>query len=125
MIPANDPCPFCHVRGALFEDELAFVIMDKHPVGPGHALVIPKRHIETFFEATPYEFIAMFSLLNRMRHHTDAGLSPDGYNIGINIGEAAGQTVAHLHMHLIPRFHGDTPQPRGGVRGVIPARQSY
>jgi diadenosine tetraphosphate (Ap4A) HIT family hydrolase len=125
MAELDDVCPFCNVSAPVLEDELAYVILDKYPVNPGHALIVPRRHIETFFEATPYEFIAMFSLLNAMRHRTDAQLAPDGYNIGINVGEAAGQTVKHLHMHLIPRFRGDMENPRGGVRGVIPARQSY
>jgi len=125
MAEHDAECPFCNIRAPILANELAFVIYDKYPVSPGHALILPKRHIETFFEATPYEFIAMFALLNEMRHRTDGKLAPDGYNIGINIGEAAGQTVKHLHMHFIPRFHGDMENPRGGVRGVIPAKQSY
>ncbi|SRR6266567_4267049 len=125
MFERDAECPFCNIRAPILEDELAFVIFDKYPVNPGHALIIPKRHIENFFEATPYEFIAMLSLLTQMRRRTDAQLAPDGYNVGINVGEAAGQTVKHLHMHLIPRFFGDMENPRGGVRGVIPARQSY
>ena len=125
MNAPDTECPFCNVRAPILADELAFVIYDKYPVSPGHALIVPRRHIESFFDATPYEFIAMFALLNAMRRQTDAKLAPDGYNIGVNVGEAAGQTVHHLHMHLIPRFHGDMQNPRGGVRGVIPARQSY
>jgi len=125
MFERDAECPFCNIRAPILEDELAFVIFDKYPVNPGHALIIPKRHIENFFEATPYEFIAMLSLLTQMRRRTDAQLAPDGYNVGINVGEAAGQTVKHLHMHLIPRFFGEMENPRGGVRGVIPARQSY
>ncbi len=125
MFERDAECPFCNIRAPILEDELAFVTFDKYPVNPGHALIIPKRHIENFFEATPYEFIAMLSLLTQMRRRTDAQLAPDGYNVGINVGEAAGQTVKHLHMHLIPRFFGDMENPRGGVRGVIPARQSY
>ncbi|HTS21254.1 MAG TPA: HIT family protein [Casimicrobiaceae bacterium] len=125
MNAPDTECPFCNVRAPILADELAFVIYDKYPVSPGHALIVPRRHIESFFDATPYEFIAMFALLNAMRRRTDAKLAPDGYNIGVNVGEAAGQTVHHLHMHLIPRFHGDMQNPRGGVRGVIPARQSY
>jgi diadenosine tetraphosphate (Ap4A) HIT family hydrolase len=122
----RDPeCPFCNVRAPILEDALAFVIYDKYPVNPGHALILPKRHIESFFDATPEEVSAMLALLSEMRRRTDAKLAPDGYNIGVNIGEAAGQTVSHLHMHLIPRFYGDMENPRGGVRGVIPARQSY
>ena len=125
MVERDEDCPFCNIRAPILESELAFVIFDKYPVNPGHALIVPKRHIENFFEVTPYEFIAMFSLLTQMRRGTDTQLAPDGYNIGINVGEAAGQTVKHLHMHLIPRFYGDMENPRGGVRGVIPSRQSY
>lgn len=125
MDERDEACPFCNLSDPVLQDELGYVIMDTHPVNPGHALIIPRRHIENFFEATPYEFIALFSLLNAVRHRTDAELSPDGYNIGINVGEVAGQTVKHLHVHLIPRFRGDMDDPRGGVRGVIPTRQSY
>ena len=113
------------MRAPILQNELAFVIYDKYPVNPGHALILPKRHIASFFEANPDEVTAMLALLNEMRQRTDASLAPDGYNIGVNIGEAAGQTVKHVHVHLIPRFHGDMENPRGGVRGVIPAKQSY
>jgi len=125
-VSERDPeCPFCNMRAPILQNELAFVIYDKYPVNPGHALILPKRHIASFFEANPDEVTAMLALLNEMRQRTDASLAPDGYNIGVNIGEAAGQTVKHVHVHLIPRFHGDMENPRGGVRGVIPAKQSY
>lgn len=118
-------CPFCNVRAPILENEFAFVIFDRYPVSPGHALILPKRHIASFFQTTPYECVAMLGLLTQMRRRTDAKLAPDGYNVGVNAGEAAGQTVMHVHMHLIPRYFGDMENPRGGVRGVIPARQSY
>lgn len=125
MVERNAECPFCNIEAPILENDLAFVVFDRYPVNPGHVLILPKRHIESFFETTPYECIAMLSLLAEIRRRTRAELAPDGYNIGVNVGEAAGQTVMHVHMHLIPRFHGDVENPRGGVRGVIPTRQSY
>jgi diadenosine tetraphosphate (Ap4A) HIT family hydrolase len=125
MSERDAECPFCNVRAPLVENELAFVIFDRYPVSPGHVLILPKRHIASFFDTTPDECMAMLSLLSEMRRRTDTKLTPDGYNIGVNVGEAAGQTVGHVHMHLIPRYHGDMENPRGGVRGVIPAKQSY
>ena len=107
-------------------NELAFAIRDSHPVSPGHALVIPRRIVPTWFDATEAERVAMMALIDEVRAHLD-GCSPrpDGYNVGFNAGEAAGQTVMHLHVHVIPRYHGDTPDPRGGVRHVIPGKGSW
>jgi diadenosine tetraphosphate (Ap4A) HIT family hydrolase len=105
---------------------LAFAIRDAFPVSPGHTLVIPKRLIASWFEATRAERGAMLELVDAVRRDLDAGESaPDGYNIGINVGEAAGQTVMHLHIHVIPRYRGDVPDPRGGVRHVIPGKGNY
>jgi len=95
------------------------------PVSPGHSLVIPKRHIASFFEVTYDERTALFELLDTAKSAAEAEFHPAGYNIGINDGAAAGQTVSHLHIHLIPRFEGDLPDPRGGVRWVIPAKADY
>lgn len=122
--PASE-CPFCNVRAPILANELAFVIFDKYPVTPGHALIVPRRHVASYFETTSEERVAMLDLLLAAKERSDRQLAPDGYNIGVNVGEAAGQTVGHVHMHLIPRFHGDVANPRGGVRGVIAARQSY
>jgi diadenosine tetraphosphate (Ap4A) HIT family hydrolase len=118
-------CPFCDSRAPVLEDELAFVIYDKHPVNPGHALFVSKRHVASYFDTTPEERAATLELLIEAHHRLDGHFAPDGYNIGVNVGETAGQTVGHVHIHLIPRFRGDVENPRGGVRGVIPARQSY
>jgi diadenosine tetraphosphate (Ap4A) HIT family hydrolase len=115
-------CPFCNVSAPTLENELALVIPDRYPASPGHALVMTRRHVASLFATTPLECVAMLTLLAEMRRALDATLAPDGYNIGVNVGSAAGQTIPHVHMHLIPRFHGDVPDPRGGVRGVIPAR---
>ena len=94
--------------------------IDNHPVSPGHTLIIPKRHVASFFETTEEERQAMLRLLDEAKVILDRKHRPDGYNIGINGGEAAGQTVMHLHIHLIPRYKGDRPDPRGGVRWVLP-----
>ena len=125
MSNTDAACVFCNVRAPIAENELAFAIFDRYPVSPGHVLILPKRHVESFFDTTSDERAAMLSLLNEWKQHTDRKLAPDGYNVGVNIGVAAGQTVMHVHMHLIPRFTGDIQNPRGGVRGVIPAKQDY
>lgn len=118
-------CPFCLPDDILFENDLAYARADLYPVNPGHLLIIPKRHVADFFLTTGEEKAALQSLLDEAKHYLDEKYVPDGYNIGINVGEAAGQTIFHVHMHLIPRYRGDAENPRGGVRGVIPARQSY
>jgi superfamily II DNA or RNA helicase/diadenosine tetraphosphate (Ap4A) HIT family hydrolase len=106
-------------------NDLAFALRDRFPVSPGHTLVIPRRVVATWFDATPEERTALFALVDEVKRVIDQDLCPDGYNIGINAGEAAGQTVMHLHVHVIPRFRGDMDDPRGGVRGVIPGKQKY
>lgn len=126
MIKDTRPeCPFCTQENAILRNELAHVRHDKHPVNPGHLLVIPHRHVADFFDTTREEKFAVIALLDEAKQYLAKKYSPDGYNVGINVGEAAGQTVMHVHLHLIPRFKGDAPDPRGGVRGVIPAKQSY
>jgi len=120
-------CPFCALpaeRILLLADE-ALVIRDAFPVSPGHTLVIPRRHIGSFFELTDAERVCMVELLARAKAELDLSFQPDGFNIGINDGTAAGQTVPHLHLHLIPRYWGDAPDPRGGVRWVLPAKGKY
>ena len=91
----------------------------------GHTLVVPFREVPTWFEATQEEQAAILELVDRVKEQLDAELHPDGYNVGFNVGEAAGQTVMHLHVHVIPRYRGDVPDPRGGVRHVIPERGNY
>ena len=103
-------------KNYLIENELAFAVYDYYPVNKGHVLVIPKRHYASFFDATPDEIKAFNELINKVKDLLDGELNPDGYNIGINIGEAAGQTVFHLHIHIIPRYFGDVENPRGGIR---------
>lgn len=120
-------CPFCTLapERIIDADELAVVIRDGFPVSPGHALVIPRRHIGSYFELTDAERISMLHLLRRAHARLRAeGLLGD-CNIGVNDGAAAGQTVPHVHMHLIPRTPGDVEDPRGGVRWVIPSKARY
>ncbi len=120
-------CPFCHLpAGRIIEENVhAIVVADAYPVSAGHSLVIPKRHRPSFFELTTEEIAAVYELLCRMRVRLDKTLRPAGYNVGVNIGEAAGQTIGHVHVHLIPRFVGDVAEPRGGVRNVIPGMGPY
>ena len=103
----------------------AFVIADRFPVSPGHALVVPRRLIATWWEATDQERADLLALVDEVKRQLDAELQPDGYNVGFNAGAAAGQTVGHLHIHVIPRYRGDMPDPRGGIRHVIPGRGNY
>jgi diadenosine tetraphosphate (Ap4A) HIT family hydrolase len=120
-------CPFCTLPAhrIVAANELALMFRDGFPISPGHTLVIPKRHIGSFFDATRQERDAMLNLLDQARHAIGDELSPDAFNIGINDGAAAGQTVPHLHLHLIPRFEGDVADPRGGIRWVIPDKARY
>lgn len=109
-------CDYLKSTKIIMENELAFAIYDAFPVNKGHVLVMPKRHFANFFDATTEEVIAFNDLLQKVKGLLDEELKPDGYNLGINIGEAAGQTIFHLHIHLIPRYNGDVENPRGGVR---------
>lgn len=120
-------CPFCEIatERIIIENEHAFSIFDGYPVSPGHSLIIPKRHIASFFEANRIEQISFLELLSKMQSLLMEKYKPDGFNIGVNVGEAAGQTVMHLHIHLIPRYSGDIPDPRGGVRWIFPEKADY
>jgi diadenosine tetraphosphate (Ap4A) HIT family hydrolase len=123
----HETCPFCSpVHGEIIqENDLAYTRYDKFPVSPGHLLIIPRRHIASVFDASPDELAALWALLSAAKSSLDIRFRPDGYNIGINDGAPAGQTIPHLHIHLIPRYSGDMSDPRGGVRGVIPQKQKY
>ena len=120
-------CLFCTLGAGriVLANELAVVIRDNFPVSPGHTLIIPKRHVVSFFDVTGDERKAMLALLDSAKLGLDAAFHPDGYNVGINDGEAAGQTVPHLHLHLIPRYAGDREDPRGGVRWILPQKAKY
>lgn len=102
-----------------------YAIFDQYPVSKGHLLLISKEHTEHWFTASEKTRLDMMQALTQMKEKLDLEFHPDGYNIGLNCAKAAGQTIFHLHMHLIPRYHGDLEDPKGGVRGVIPAKQKY
>ncbi len=118
-------CPFCRPGPGILENALAFALFDRSPVTPGHMLLIPRRHVSDWFETTAAERQALLALADEAHSWLLQEHQPSGFNLGVNIGEAGGQTVFHVHLHLIPRYKGDTPNPRGGVRGVIPAMQNY
>jgi diadenosine tetraphosphate (Ap4A) HIT family hydrolase len=118
-------CPFCSEAAPYLESNLAYAKYDLYPVSEGHTLVITKRHISGYFETTEEERLELWQLIDRAKAELHKKFSPDAFNIGINDGEAAGQTVPHLHIHLIPRYSGDVSDPAGGVRGVIPDKQRY
>ncbi|MDP1611514.1 MAG: HIT family protein [Sulfuritalea sp.] len=123
----NHICPFCTLPATRIVGEtgLAVAVRDGFPVSPGHTLIVPRRHTFTFFDTNADERNDMLLLLDEAKAKLDAEFRPDGYNIGINDGTAAGQTIAHLHIHLIPRYTGDAPDPRGGVRWVLPEQAKY
>lgn len=120
-------CPFCGIPAerVIAQNARCVAIADGFPVSPGHALVIPKRHVATWFDASDGERRDALALLDELKAGLDATRAPGGYNIGMNCGACAGQTVMHLHVHLIPRYVGDMENPRGGVRGVIPEKRVY
>ena len=124
----NKPdCPFCNPDNSkiVLANSHAAAFYDGFPVSPGHSLIVPKRHIASFFEATREEQAALLDLLAEMQEILVKERNPDGFNIGINDGTAAGQTIMHLHIHLIPRYAGDQPDPRGGVRWIFPDKAEY
>ena len=118
-------CVFCGDVQIIFENDLAFAIYDKFPVNEGHMLVIPRRQVASFFETTSEEKACLLELVEKVREFIFEKFRPDGLNVGINDGTAAGQTGMHLHVHLIPRFLGDVEDPRGGVRGAVPGKRVY
>jgi len=122
----NDPCLFCtDPRGVSIQRELAFSARDSYPASPGHTVVIPRRHVSSFFDLTPEEAAACMDLIKEERKRIDEEFNPDGYNIGVNVGPAAGQSIFHVHIHIIPRYKGDVENPQGGVRHVIPKKAHY
>ena len=118
-------CPFCEVHEPVISNQLAYVTYDSYPVSNGHLLIIPVRHVADYFDMTPAEQTAVMELVGPGKALLDQKLKPDGYNVGINSGSAAGQTVMHAHVHLIPRYRRDTDDPRGGVRAVNAEKQKY
>ncbi len=120
-------CPFCQLEGRhiLLQNQYACAFYDQYPVSPGHILIVPFRHVASFFSLTLDERAAIDDLIIKAKDFLDIKYHPDGYNIGVNINESAGQSVMHVHVHMIPRYQGDTPAPKGGVRGVIAGKQAY
>jgi diadenosine tetraphosphate (Ap4A) HIT family hydrolase len=127
MNDSGDYCPFCDLsdRPLVSRNEHAFAIRDAYPVTRGHTLVIPFRHVVDLFELMDYEMAALFALVRKVKANLENEFSPNGFNVGINIGRDAGQTVMHAHAHIIPRFAGDVDDPTGGVRSIIPGRGRY
>nr|WP_126456953.1 HIT family protein [Sulfuriflexus mobilis] len=122
----NNPCLFCtDPRGVSLQNELAYSALDTYGVSPGHTLVIPRRHVASFFDLAPEEVSACMALITEERKLLDEKFKPDGYNIGVNVGTAAGQSIYHVHIHIIPRYEGDVENPQGGVRHVIPKNAHY
>ncbi|HET9351020.1 MAG TPA: HIT family protein [Burkholderiales bacterium] len=112
-------CELCRPAEIVFENELAYVRPDTNALCVGHMLVIPKRHVADFFAMTTDEQGAVLRLLNQAHRYVDERHLPDGYNVGVNVGAAGGQSRMHVHVHLIPRYAGDVPDPRGGIRCVL------
>lgn len=121
-------CVFCdRLRSGdlIAESPLAAAFPDAFPLSPGHALIVTRRHERDFWALREAEKAALWELVSVVKSHIESRLPPDGYNLGMNVGEAAGQTVGHVHLHVIPRYRGDVPDARGGVRWIIPERARY
>ena len=124
-------CFFCRMlindtkKEILLQNDLAVMILDTQPVSKGHSLIIPRRHVSSFFDTSPEERTALMALLDQTKKDLDREFSPDDYNVGINDGPLAGQSIPHLHIHLIPRYKGDKDDPRGGVRWILPEQAKY
>lgn len=120
-------CPFCSVslERIIFADHKLYALWDDYPVSPGHALIVPRKHITDWFHATDEIRHLLISAMRDVKLEIERSHQPDGYNVGFNVGAAAGQTVDHLHIHVIPRYMGDVNDPRGGIRHVIPDKANY
>ena len=128
MRDPNNPCLFCNVPLSeyIFENNLAFSTFDSYPVSKYHALIIPKRHVENYFDMSEDEVLSCNQLIKKMKNKIqELDSTVDGFNIGTNSGKLAGQSIMHCHIHLIPRRKNDVDNPQGGVRGVIPSKQHY
>ena len=128
MKDPNSPCIFCKIRKEeiQFENQLAYSSIDSYPVSEFHSLIVPKRHVETYFELTSEEIQACNELILKTKEKIlKQDTSVKGFNIGTNAGKVAGQSIMHCHIHLIPRREGDVERPQGGVRSVIPKKQHY
>ncbi len=120
----EDTCELCKPDMVLLEDEFVYVRYDNNSLAPGHVLVIPRRHVASFFDMTTQEKAAVLALLDRAQAIVAEKHKPDGYNIGVNVGRAGGQSRLHVHVHLIPRYTGDVADPSGGIRCVLAKRKT-
>lgn len=121
-------CPLCrHILESRFiaSNQLAVAVPDAYPLSPGHTLVLPRRHQADYFQLSQEEQDSLWRLVADVRVFLDGEYQPDAYNVGFNNGRAAGQTVMHLHVHVIPRYAGDSDDPRGGIRWILPDRALY
>lgn len=122
----KENCPFCNVdRDRILESEHCFAIYDKYPVNSGHVLVISRRHVEDYFDLNEEEVAGLWEMVAELRLFLEDEFHPQGFNVGFNVGEEAGQTIDHVHIHIIPRYTGDMDDPTGGVRHVIPGKGRY
>lgn len=118
-------CVFCELKHKRIVNADMVVLRDIYPVSPGHTLIIPNRHVATYFEMTWEEKMRLWETVEIVKLELEEEFGTCAFNVGFNVGEVAGQTVMHCHVHVIPRFEGDMDDPRGGVRGVIPSKQKY
>jgi ATP adenylyltransferase len=119
-------CIFCQIdRPLVAETTLSLAFLDGFPVSDGHTLIIPKRHVVSLWEMSDDEYTDAFDLVRRVEDILQEKFQPQGFNVGVNCGEAAGQSVFHAHIHIIPRYNGDVPSPRGGVRNIVPGKGNY
>ena len=120
-------CPFCNLLPVriIQKNSSCSIVRDGYPVSPGHTLIISNRHVGSFFDLSAVEQQDLLELLSQARKELDETHKPDAYNIGVNDGLAAGQTIPHFHLHLIPRYKGDRPDPKGGVRWIFPDKANY
>jgi diadenosine tetraphosphate (Ap4A) HIT family hydrolase len=127
MPPPTAPCPFCNLpkERVWQETEHSIAFLDAFPVTEGHTLIIPKRHVESLFDLPEVELARVWAQVAEVRKLLTERYHPDGFNVGVNDGQAAGQTIAHAHVHVIPRREGDAPDPRGGIRWIVPGKAKY
>ena len=120
-------CPFCRIEISriLISNDCGMAFRDGFPISPGHTLIIPRQHVASFFDLTTEERQSLWELVATVRTNLIEEFHPDGFNVGLNDGQAAGQTVMHAHIHVIPRYKGDASDPRGGVRWIISGKAAY
>lgn len=123
----SDGCPFCNIDESRIIEAAreAYAVLDAYPVSQGHTLICTRRHIESVFELSMSEITEIIALVQSAKHRLDREYRPTGYNVGVNVGRDAGQTVMHVHVHVIPRYPGDLADPTGGVRNIFPGKGRY